>query len=187
MTEEELVHGCITKLPIAQKHLFERFSRKMMGVCLRYADRTEEAEDILQNGFVKIFEKIDTFRSTGSLEGWVRKVMVNEALSHIRSNKAMKMNIDIDTVEYMIPGNNHVVTNVNEKDLLKMIQKLPVGFRTIFNMHAIEGYSHKEIAEELEISEGTSKSQYSRAKIHLQNMLKEELVLVDSSSNKKLI
>jgi RNA polymerase sigma-70 factor (ECF subfamily) len=172
MTDEELVKGCISKAPIAQKELFERFSRKMMGVCLRYAARSEEAEDMLQNGFIRIFEKIETFRGTGSLEGWIRKIMVNESLSYLRKNKAMKMNLDIDEVHYMVPGNSHVGETMNEKDLLRIIQQLPVGFRTVFNMYAIEGYSHKEIADMLGISEGTSKSQYSRAKTHLQNMLK---------------
>ena len=172
MTDEELVNGCILKAPSVQKLLFERFSRKMMGVCLRYANRSEEAEDMLQNGFIKVFEKIETFKGTGSLEGWIRKIVVNESLTYLRKNKAMKMHIDIDDAEYLVPGSSHVVENMNEKDLLKIIQQLPLGFRTVFNMYAIEGYSHKEIAELLDISEGTSKSQYSRAKMHLQNMLR---------------
>ena len=174
MTDAELVKACISKDPAAQKLLFERFSRKMMGVCIRYADRTEEAEDMLQNGFIRVFEKIESFRGTGSLEGWIRKIMVNESLTCLRKNKTMKMNIDIDDAKFMIPGNNHLGESANEKDLLKMIQSLPTGFRTVFNMYAIEGYSHKEIGEQLGISEGTSKSQYSRAKVHLQNMLKGE-------------
>ena len=176
MTDEELVKGCISSNPTAQKLLFERFSRKMMGVCLRYADRSEEAEDMLQNGFIKVFEKIETFRGSGSLEGWIRKIMVNESLTYLRKNKAMKMNMDIDDVKYRIPGNSYVGESMNEKDLLKIIQQLPMGFRTVFNMYAIEGYSHKEIAAQLGISEGTSKSQYSRAKVHLQNMLQSERV-----------
>ena len=174
MTDNELVKGCIAKNPAAQKLLFEKFSRKMMGICIRYAELREEAEDMLQNGFIRVFEKIETFRGDGSLEGWIRKIVVNESLSWLRKNKAAKMNIDIEDAKYMIPGNNHIGESVNEKDLLKMIQSLPVGFRTVFNMYAIEGYSHKEIGEMLGISEGTSKSQYSRAKVHLQNMLKVE-------------
>ena len=186
MTDEELVSGCIAKKPSAQKLLFDRFSRKMMGVCLRYADREEEAEDMLQNGFIRVFEKIDTFRGSGSLEGWVRKIIVNESLTYLRKNKAMKLNVDIEDVKYMVPGNSHVGENMNEKDLLKMIQKLPIGFRTVFNMYAIEGYSHKEIAEQLGISEGTSKSQYSRAKTHLQEMLRSEPGMIEALSDKKI-
>ncbi|MBI4946366.1 MAG: sigma-70 family RNA polymerase sigma factor [Bacteroidetes bacterium] len=176
MTDEELVSGCIAKNPSAQKLLFERFSRKMMGVCLRYANRAEEADDMLQNGFIRVFEKIETFRGSGSLEGWIRKIVVNESLTCLRKNKAMKFNIDIEGAEYMIPGNSHVGESMHEQDLLKMIGQLPTGFRTVFNMYAIEGYSHKEIAEQLGISEGTSKSQYSRARAHLQNMLKSEKI-----------
>ncbi|HEY4799471.1 MAG TPA: RNA polymerase sigma factor [Bacteroidia bacterium] len=171
MTDDELVKSCISKNPAAQKLLFDRFSRKMMGVCLRYADRSEEAEDMLQNGFIRVFEKIETFKGTGSLEGWIRKIIVNESLTYLRKNKSMKLAVAIDDVAYMISDNHGTGDNINEQDLLKMIQKLPIGFRTIFNMYAIEGYSHKEIAELLSISEGTSKSQYSRAKVHLQNML----------------
>ncbi len=181
MTDEELVKGCILKIPTAQKQLFERFSRKMLGVCLRYAGRSEEAEDMLQNGLIKVFEKIETFRGTGSLEGWIRKIVVNESLTWLRKNKAMKMNLDIDEVEYRVPGNSHVGESMNEKDLLRIIQNLPLGFRTVFNMYAIEGYSHKEIAGLLGISEGTSKSQYSRAKVHLQNMLKTAEIVAGGS------
>ena len=181
MTDEKLVEGCMAKNPACQKLLFERFNRKMMGVCLRYAGRSEEAEDMLQNGFIRIFEKLDTFKGTGSLEGWIRKIMVNESLSWLRKNKAMQMNIDIEDAKYKIPGNSHVGESINEKDLLKMIQQLPAGFRTVFNMYAIEGYSHKEIAEALGITEGTSKSQYSRAKTHLQNALEKELKPAEAS------
>src|ERR1035437_9805074 len=184
MSDEELVSGCISKTPSAQKLLFERFSRKMMGVCLRYADRTEEAEDMLQNGFIRVFEKIETFRGSGSLEGWIRRIVVNESLMYLRKNKAMRLNIDIEDAKYMIPGNSHVGENMNEKDLLKMIRQLSIGFRTVFNMYAIEGYSHKEIAEQLGISEGTSKSQYSRARTHLQNMLKSEPDYIETSVRK---
>ena len=155
-----------------------------MGVCLRYADRGEEAEDMLQNGFIRVFDKIETFRGSGSLEGWIRRIVVNESLTYLRKNKAMRLNIDIEDATYMIPGNSHVGETMNEKDLLKMIQQLPIGFRTVFNMYAIEGYSHKEIAEQLGISEGTSKSQYSRARVHLQNMLRSEPAFIETADKK---
>lgn len=174
MTDEELVKGCIEKKPLAQKLLYERFARKMMGVCLRYADGRDEAEDILQNAFIKVFENIETFKGSGSLEGWVRKIMVNTALNNYRQNKAGRHKVDLDSVEYMLPGDNHVSNTFNAKELLTVIQQLPVGFRTVFNLFAIEGYSHKEIAEQLNISEGTSKSQYSRARTYLQKALKIE-------------
>ncbi|MFH1005525.1 MAG: sigma-70 family RNA polymerase sigma factor [Bacteroidota bacterium] len=175
MTDEELVNGCIFKNSISQQLLFDRFKKKMMGICLRYADREEEAEDMLQNGFIKVFENITSFKGIGSLEGWIRKIIINESLSYIRKNKNMKQNTDIKEIEYMLPGKNLISESVNTKDLLKIIQKLPTGYRTIFNLYAIEGYSHKEIAEQLGISEGTSKSQYARARAHLQKMILPEL------------
>lgn len=148
---------------------------------MRYAGRSEEADDMLQNGFIRVFEKLSTFQGTGSLEGWVRKIMVNESLTYLRKNKAMQMNVDINDAKYSIPGHSHVGESLNEKDLLKMIQQLPAGFRTVFNLYAIEGYSHKEIAGQLGISEGTSKSQYSRAKTHLQNIIQSGLKPAEAS------
>lgn len=171
MTDEEIVTGCVAKNPLAQKALYDKFSRKMMGVCLRYSESQEEAEDVLQNGFITVFQNIATFKSLGSFEGWVRKIMVNTALTNIRKNKKFKLNVDIDNVSYMLPSTNHVVENFAANDLLKLIKTLPPGFRTVFNLYAIEGYSHKEIGDLLNISEGTSKSQYSRAKAHLQKMI----------------
>lgn len=170
MTDEQIVKGCIEKNAIAQKNLYEKFARKMMGVCLRYADSSEEAEDVVQNGFISVFENIESFKGTGSLEGWVRKIMVNTALTNIRKNKKLKQNIELDSVEFMIPSNSHN-ESLEAKDLLKIIQTLPIGFKTVFNLYAIEGYSHKEIGDMLNISEGTSKSQYSRAKAHLQKII----------------
>ncbi len=171
MTDEQIVKGCIEKNAIAQKNLYEKFARKMMGVCLRYCDSTEEAEDVVQNGFISVFENIGSFKGTGSLEGWVRKIMVNTALTNIRKNKKLKQNIELDSVEFMLPSNTYINDNFAAKDLLKIIQTLPLGFKTVFNLYAIEGYSHKEIGEMLNISEGTSKSQYSRAKAYLQKII----------------
>ncbi len=171
MTDEQIVKGCIDKNAIAQRNLYDKFARKMMGVCLRYCDSTEEAEDVVQNGFISVFENIESFKGTGSLEGWVRKIMVNTALTNIRKNKKLKQNIELDSVEFMLPSNTYINDSFAAKDLLKIIQTLPVGFKTVFNLYAIEGYSHKEIGEMLNISEGTSKSQYSRAKAHLQKII----------------
>ena len=171
MTDEQIVKGCIEKNAIAQKHLYEKFVRKMMGVCLRYCDSSEEAEDVVQMGFISVFENITSYKGTGSLEGWIRKILVNTALTNIRKNKKFKQNIELDSVEFMLPSSSHLNDNFAAQDLLKIIQTLPVGFKTVFNLYAIEGYSHKEIGEMLNISEGTSKSQYSRAKAHLQKII----------------
>ncbi|MEO6903913.1 MAG: RNA polymerase sigma factor [Bacteroidia bacterium] len=170
MTDEQIVEGCINKNAVAQKHLYEKYVRKMMGICLRYCDSTEEAEDVVQNGFISVFGNIHSFKATGSLEGWIRRIMVNTALTNIRKNKKLKNNIELDHVEFLLPS-TQVTDEFAAKDLLKLIQTLPLGFRTVFNLYAIEGYSHKEIGEMLNISEGTSKSQYSRAKAHLQKLI----------------
>lgn len=174
MTDEELVSGCLKKNPLAQKHLWERFSRKMMGVCLRYSNDKDDAEDILQVGFIKVFENIESFKGSGSLEGWVRRIMVNTALNHYRQNKQSRESLDIEVVDYMVEGDNQVSDRLDAKELMRMIQRLPPGFRSVFNLFAIEGYSHKEIASMLEISEGTSKSQYARARAFLQRMIQKE-------------
>jgi len=174
MTDEEIVQGCVKKDPRAQKYLYDKFSRKMMGVCMRYSQSTEEAEDVLQNGFISIFLNIESFKGSGSLEGWIRRIIVNTALTNIRKNKKLQQNIELEHVEFMLPSSDQVSEASGAKDLLKLIQSLPTGFRTVFNLYAIEGYSHKEIGDLLGISEGTSKSQYSRAKTHLQKMIKPE-------------
>lgn len=171
MTDEQLVKECIQKNALAQKTLYDKFSRKMMGVCVRYCEDRDEAEDVLQNAFITIFSHLDSYKGTGSLEGWIRRIVVNTALTNIRRNKKLKQNIDIEDVSFMLPDSGTSNDHLEVKDLLKIIQSLPLGFRTVFNLYAIEGYSHKEIGELLNISEGTSKSQYSRAKAHLQKLV----------------
>ncbi len=173
MSDEEMLEGCMAKREQAQRYLYERYKRVMTGVCMRYADRYEEAQDIVQNGFIKVFKKIDTFSGTGSLEGWIRRIMVNTALDYLRSNKAQRFNVNIDDVDFLLKKESQAVEKLQAEDLLAMIRDLPTGYRTVFNLYAIEGYSHKEIAEQLEISENTSKSQYSRARALLQKKLEE--------------
>jgi RNA polymerase sigma factor (sigma-70 family) len=174
MSDEELVLGCVRKEPQAQERLFKTFSGRMLGLCSRYTDSIEEAEDIMQDAFVKIFQKIDTFRGNGSLEGWMKRIMVNTALDAFRKNKNFRHSIDIDTIEYTSETHQHVLESIGAKDLMKLMKTMPKGFRTVFNLYAIEGYAHKEIAEMLEITESTSKSQYSRARVYLQKLLQTE-------------
>ena len=178
MTDEQLVKGCVRKDRVAQKNFYQRFCGKMMGVCLRYADSRDEAQDILQESFIKIFDKIETFSGKGSLEGWVRRIVVNQALDNYRKNKMHKKNIDLADVAYQVEDDEKIMDSFAAEDLLGVIRKLPTGFRTVFNLYAIEGYSHKEIAAQLNISESTSKSQYSRARSHIQDMMKSEKILV---------
>ncbi len=176
MSDEELVQKCVSRESAAQEYLYKIFSGKMLGVCSRYAESIEEAEDIMQEGFIKIFHKIDTFRGNGSLEGWVKRIMVNTALDTFRKNKNFRHSIDIDTIEYTAETNQHVLESLGAKDLLNLIRTMPKGFRTVFNLYAIEGYAHREIAGMLDISESTSKSQYSRARVYLQKLLLTEKV-----------
>lgn len=171
MSDEEMLEGCKANRESAQKYLFDRYSRVMTGVCMRYADRYEEAQDIVQDGFVKVFTKIKSFTGSGSLEGWIRRIMVNTALDHLRKIKAERFNYSIDEVENSIKEDQMIEASMQADDLLKLIKQLPLGYRTVFNLYAIEGYTHKEIAEELGISENTSKSQYSRARTLLQKKL----------------
>ena len=178
MNEEQLVNKCLEMDTLAQKQLFEFYSKRMMGVCLRYAKDSEEAQDVLQMGFIKVFEKLEMYKRQGSLEGWIRKIIVNTALDNIRKNKKLMNNIELEKVDYQLHNyDENVLDALSAEDLLRVIQKMPTGFRTVFNMYVIEGFSHKEIAEKLNISVSTSKSQFSRARVFLQKRLKEEEII----------
>ena len=171
MSEEEMLRGCQANEEQAQKFLFDKYARLMTGVCLRYADSYEEAQDIVQDGFIKVFKNIRMFSGKGSLEGWVRRIMVNTSLDYLRSIKNERFNVTIDDVSYKLKEDEAINSELNKEDLLQLVQSLPIGYRTVFNMYAIEGYSHREIGEELNISDNTSKSQYSRARSILQKKL----------------
>ena len=177
MSDDELVQGCLTKNVKAQRLLFQRFAPKMMGVCLRYANSSIEAEDMLQDGLIKVFEKLEMYSGKGSLEGWVRRIVVNTALDTIRKNKKMKFNTSIDEVEFSLKKDQYIIEDLTAKELMKILQTIPVGYRTVFNMYAIEGFSHKEIAEELGISVSTSKSQLSRARSVLKGIIENNDLL----------
>ncbi len=144
----------------------------MFAVCRRYVQEVHEAEDVLVTGFTKVFQKIDQFKAEGSFEGWIRRIMVNQALTHIRKNKSMYLEVEIEKAERE-PDYNQLQNKLEVEDLQKLIDRLPTGYKTVFNLYAIEGYSHREIAEQLDISENTSKSQLSRARVHLQKLLVE--------------
>ncbi|HYC84361.1 MAG TPA: sigma-70 family RNA polymerase sigma factor [Chryseosolibacter sp.] len=179
--EEELIKGCLKRERSAQQQLFDLYSSKMYGVCHRYVKHAMEAEDILVTAFTKIFERIDQFKGEGSFEGWIRRIMVNEALTYLRKSRAMYLETDLEQADRE-PDYDKLGDHLEAEDLLKMIQELPAGYRLVFNMYAIDGYSHKEIAAQLGISENTSKSQLSRARVYLQKMLAEN----DWVSNKKM-
>ena len=172
ITESDLINGCMEGNRRMQEELYRRFSPRMYAVCLRYAGSAEEAEDILQEGFIKIFKKLDSFRGEGSFEGWIRRIFVNTAIEHFRRKRYLMPVTEKE--ENTIEGKYlSVLDELAEKDILALVQELSPGYRTVFNMYVVEGYTHKEIADSLGISEGTSKSQLSRAKVILQDMVKQ--------------
>jgi RNA polymerase sigma-70 factor (ECF subfamily) len=157
-----------------QHELYKRFAPKMYGVCLRYASNAEEAEDILQEGFIKVFNKIGSFRKEGSFEGWIRRIFVNTAIEQFRKKVYLQplTEAEEDTMEGKYLS---VLDRLSEKDIIQLVQQLSPGYRTVFNMYVVEGYTHRQIAELLGISEGTSKSQLSRAKMILQDLVRKHL------------
>jgi len=171
MEESDLVRGCVEGSLRHQRELYQVFAPKMMGVCMRYAGNQAEAEDMLQEGFVTVFRKIETFTGKGDLGAWIRKVMVNAALMHLRKNKKFQMQVDLEEVDFFLEAGQSLFSTLAAKDLMHMVQKLPPGYRSVFNLYAIEGYNHREIGDKLDISAGTSKSQYSRAREMLRKMI----------------
>ncbi len=171
-SEIEVIEGCKRGDRHAQKLLYERFSGKMFALCSRYIKDKMEAEDVLVKAFTKILDRINQYKNEGSFEGWVRRVMVNESLSYLRRNKSMYVETDIEAADKE-PNFERLENELEAQDLLKLISELPSGYRIVFNMYAIDGYSHKEIGEELGINESTSKSQLSRARAVLQKRLIE--------------
>ena len=171
MNDETLVKECVSGKAKAQRMLFDRYSAKMLGVAIRYIKDKERAEDVLQDAFIKVFKNLDRFKHDGSLEGWIRRIVVNTALDQLRKNKKRQGDIELDNSFLEITTNNFTEERLQAESLMKLVQALPDGYRTVFNMFAIEGYSHKEIAKKLGITENTSKSQYSRAKTALREIL----------------
>lgn len=174
MDEQSLIAGCIKGNQIAQKTLFESFSPKFFALCLRYMKSTDDAEDVLQEGMVKIFTKLPEYSGTGSFEGWMRRIIVNTCLDQIRKNQKLKFDVSIDKEEYKLSMNAHILENMSANELIEEIKKMPPGYRVVFNMFAIEGYSHQEIAEKLGVKESTSKSQYLRARAYLKERISKQ-------------
>ena len=174
MDEKQLVNACLKGDSKAQKQLYERFAPKMFGVCLRYAKDDDTAQDYLQEGFIRVFNNLDKFRFEGSFEGWIRRIVVNTALEKLRKMDVIKNSVEVEKALFKANDVEQVMDQINTGELLQLIQTLPTGFRTVFNLYAIEGYTHQEIGNMLNISEGTSKSQYSRARQWLQLRLNKK-------------
>ncbi|MDR2119310.1 MAG: sigma-70 family RNA polymerase sigma factor [Tannerella sp.] len=172
MNETQLIAGCLNGDRKAQRTLYDTYSRKMLGICMRYVNDREVARDLLQDGFVKVFNSLASFAGTGSLEAWMRTIFVNEALGYLRRTNVLHRYEDISTADGVQDDSESAISKMAVKELMDIIGKLPVGFRTVFNMYTVEGYSHREIAEALDITESTSRSQYVRARRWLQEQIK---------------
>ncbi|MDE3235174.1 MAG: RNA polymerase sigma factor [Bacteroidota bacterium] len=173
--EQQLINNCISGKPEAQKKLYLKYSPKMMIVCLRYGSNKQDAEDLLQEGFLKVFKSLDQYRRYGSFEGWMRKIFINTALASFKDKNKLMPIVAIENIEKNSDEHLEIVDRLNGKDLLKLIQLLPDAYKLVFNLHVFEGYKHKEIAAMLNISEGTSKSNLHDARKILQTLIQKHL------------
>ena len=172
-TLEQLVPACREGNRMAQKRLFDALAPKMMALCLRYVADRPTAEDVLQDGFVTLFSRLDSYSGAGSFEGWARRIFVNTALMHLRKTDALKLSDDISEARALFAEEATPVQQIGYKELMELIAALPSDSRTIFNMYVIEGYSHKEIAQSLGLNEATTRSKLQRARLRLQELIKE--------------
>lgn len=174
-TDQKLVKQCRKGDSRAQRELYEKFAPQMLSVCRRYVKSLEDAEEVLSNAFIKVFTKIDQYSGEGALGGWIRRIMVNESLNYIRYQK--NLFVEIEEENHLNVSHDGFASQIDADHLLAMVAELPLGYRTVFNLYAIEGYTHKEIGEMLGVSENTSKSQLSKARRHLQERIGENELL----------
>ena len=174
-TESEIIKGCQAHKASAQEKLYALYSRRMMAICLRYTNSRFEAEDIFHEAFLKVFRNINAWQG-GSFEGWMRRIFVNTAINHYHQNKKYFDHVDSAHAENSLSASDNVISTLATQELLGLINGMPDGYKLIFNLHVVEGYSHTEIAELLSIAEGSSKSQLSKAKAHLKKLIENRLI-----------
>lgn len=179
MTEEAIIKGCLNNEPAAQQELYQRYSPKMLAVCYRFAKNREDAEDMLQEGFIRVFSQIHQFRAQGAFEGWVRRIIVHTCINVLKKNKKFNESVDIIHATNIQVREESVPSIIQAKQIVECIRMLPIGYRTVLNLFALEGYSHKEIADMLDIEESTSRSQYTRAKAMLQEILVRKKIILE--------
>ena len=177
MTEQAILSGCLNNDPVAQRELYNRYSPKMLSVCYRFGQNREDAEDMLQEGFIRVFTQIQSFRNSGSFEGWIRRIIVHTCINFLKKHKKFNESLDLAYVVNIQVREETVPSLMLARQVVECIRLLPVGYRTVLNLYAIEGYSHKEIADMLEIEESTSRSQYTRAKTMLESILVKKKIL----------
>lgn len=171
MDEKKMVKGCLNNVHAAQRQLYDHFAPAMLGVCYRYTKSLSDAEDVLQEGFVKVFKNLHQYRFEGELGAWIRKIMVRTALTYLKCSKNYRNDLSYDEVNLHPVSDDNPLITLQVKQLADLIRQLPTGYQTIFNLHAIEGFSHVEIGEMLGVHAGTSRSQYARARALLINWL----------------
>ncbi|HRI22170.1 MAG TPA: sigma-70 family RNA polymerase sigma factor [Panacibacter sp.] len=177
MTEQAIIAGCLQNDASTQRELYNRYSPRMLSVCYRFAQSREDAEDMLQEGFIKVFTQMQTFQNKGSFEGWIRRIIVHTCINFLKKYKKLNENVELAFAGYLAVKEETVPSLMQAKQVVECIRLLPIGYRTVLNLYAIEGYNHKEIAEMLEIEESTSRSQYTRAKAMLENVLIKKKIL----------
>ena len=177
MTEEVMLHGCLNNVASAQEALYNRFSPRMLGVCYRFARSREDAEDMLQEGFIKVFSQMHQFRNQGALEGWIRRIVVHTCINVLKKNKKFADSVDLIHASSVHLNENNIHSIIQAKQVVESIRLLPMGYRTVLNLYAIEGFSHREISTILDIEESTSRSQYTRAKAMLEDILIKKKII----------
>ena len=177
MTDQEIAQACREGNREVQRQLFDAHARLMMSVCLRYADSRQEAEDILQEGFIKVFERMHQYENRGPLGGWIRTLMVNTALNHIRKHKRWNHSMDIEAANHLDSDETDALSEMSANELMQLVNKMPKGYKTVFNLYAVEGFTHSEIGDQLGISENTSKTQFMKAR----GWMKKELELLNKT------
>jgi RNA polymerase sigma factor (sigma-70 family) len=180
-TDEELLAGCRQKKPKFQEALYNQYASRMMGICLRYAYTSFEAEDIFQDAFVKVFQNLESFKGNGSFEGWMKHVFINTAINHYHKNKKRFFPAQVDEVTDLQLDEPDALGQMGANELLALVNQLPEGYKLVFNLYVIEGYPHKDIGEMLGISEGTSKSQLAKAKGFLKKLLTQNSIKLYAS------
>lgn len=181
-----MIQGCRENLPTAQEEMYARYSPVMLGVCYRYAKNKEDAEDMLQEGFIKVFSQINQFKGDGSLEGWIRKIIVHTCINNLKKNKKFSEIVSLVYAHDIKLNDYNIPSVLAAKQVVECIRLLPLGYRTVLNLYAIEGYSHKEIGRILEIEESTSRSQYTRAKALLEDILIKKKILAQPRERMRL-
>ncbi|MBH2005649.1 MAG: sigma-70 family RNA polymerase sigma factor [Sphingobacteriia bacterium] len=177
MTEQSILAGCLQNDSSAQRELYNRYSPKMLSVCYRFSQSREDAEDMLQEGFIKVFSQIHTFQNKGAFEGWIRRIIVHTCINFLKKNKKFSDNVDLEHAGFLEVKEETMPSVMQARQVVECIRLLPLGYKTVLNLYALEGYSHKEIGEMLDIEESTSRSQYTRAKSMLEMILVKKRII----------